>query len=306
LFPYVKVVQDVLKIEIFDKVFTYKKILEGILDKQRQENQRGPSLLTKYKLFLQERAKKTHPSTLVKSTNINTPKPTNVASSSEKQMSSEESPEEFTGDIQSPVNTNEKSNYRGPSEQEKTAERKRQAKEQKKVKAATSPSKEPEPKSSSQKESKQSEKIDFFIEIGGGPFKIFNKVMDQSFKGTIEKIILLIEALGGSVDDGRSGSRIKIELPYINSNKKAYLDILPPEEEEESETPQTVNTTTTTTTTTSTTSTTAESVMHTPHKGKSKKLRFYHTKDVRALLIDAGYTLDVVRKGSQFDQVDTF
>jgi hypothetical protein len=285
---------------VFDEVFSCKKTIEDYLDKQRQENQRGPRLLEKYKLFLQERAKKTHPSTLVKSTNINTPKPTGVASSSEKQMFPEESPEEFTGDIQSPVNTNEKSKYREPSEQEKAAERKRLAKEQKKVNAVPSLAKEKEPESSSEKEPKHLKKNDFSIEIGGGPFKIFNKVMDQSFKGTIEKIVLLIEALGGSVDDGRSGSRIKIELPYINSNKKAYLDILPPEEEEESETPKTITNTNTNTNSNSTaTTTTAESVMHAPHKGKSKKLRFYHTKDVRELLMDAGYTPNVVLKGSQ-------
>lgn len=295
LLPYVKIIQNFLQVDGFDEVFRYKKSIEDILDKQREENQRGPTLLSKYRVFLQERAQQksqSFPGLKI----LNRPLGANIEASSEKLIAL---PDEYTEAIQSPVNSNEKSNYRKPSAQEEKTKRKREAKELKKANPVPSPSKELEPKSSSEKEPNQLEQKDFFIEIGGGPFKIYNKVMDQSFKGTIEKIVLLIEALGGSVDDGRSGSRIKIELPCINRNKRAYLDILPPEEEDESEKNNSHVLTTNDTNSTASSSTTVESVMHTPHKGKSKKLRFYHTMDVRELLMDAGYTPNVVHKGSQ-------
>lgn len=290
--PYIEIIQNVLKIKGLDDIFTFEKILEDILDKQRIENQRGPVLLTRYKLFLQERAKKNRQVSPIELAAL--PIEIKIESLSQNQLTL---PEECIKENHSPVHTNEKSKYRGLSEQEMIAERKRQGKEQKKVNAGMSSLKEPELKSLSAKEGKPSVKIDSLIQIGGGPFKIFNKIMDQSFRGTIEKIVLLIEALGGSVDDGRSGSRIKIELPYINSNTKAYLDLLPPEEEDENKVPHSQPITRTNTTTPIST---AESVMHAPHKGKSNKLRFYHTKDVRELLMDAGYTPDTVLKaGSQ-------
>lgn len=42
-----------------------------------------------------------------------------------------------------------------------------------------------------------------------------------------------------------------------------------------------------------------KTVPHIPHKNGSKKLRFGHVRDIRNLLIDAGYTLDLLGKSNK-------
>lgn len=280
LHPYAVLIQNILKIDGFDEIFTYQKRIEDALVQRRVETGRRPAFSRNKISALQERYRLAEEKT----------DGSKLPNSMKKIVSQEKYFTSAYGESSSETPQNLKSEYRQPSEQEIRDVRKREAKEKKKAEAAlSSKSKNMEPVESVEEKKKAQSTPRFTIKIGGGPFKIYGKIMDETFKGVMEKVVILIESLGGSVDEGRSGSRLKIELPHVNNNKITYLDMLPPEYEDESETEAPDSQTQTTVTIT-------ESVIHTPHKGKSRKLRPYHTKDIRELLIEAGYTEDAVQR----------
>lgn len=289
LSPYTKVIQDVLKISGVDEFLTLEKEkIEEPLDRQRVETKRQPAFSRDAVHALEEKYKQKvqHVKAQPQSQPLSLQK--NPSQEKPAAASYDHPYDASTGTSSS----NLKNEYRQQSIQEKRTERKRKGKEQKKNTSKISwKNKDFEELPSPKPPKQQNEVPSLIVKIGGGPFKIYHKVMDNTFKGSMEKIVLLIEALRGKVDEGRSGSRLKFELPHIGNNRVTYLDMLPPEYDGADEIETVLSQPQTTTT-----PTTAETVVHTPHKGKSKKLRPYHIKDIRELLISAGYTIDAVQK----------
>jgi len=64
------------------------------------------------------------------------------------------------------------------------------------------------------------------VELGGKPWKVFNDILDESYSGEMEEVTNMLRALGGFVDETRSGSRIGIALRHITSNEVVGTNIL--------------------------------------------------------------------------------
>ncbi|MBS0272225.1 MAG: hypothetical protein JSR85_06220 [Proteobacteria bacterium] len=191
-----------------------------------------------------------------------------------------------------PTTHNLKGEYREPSAEEVRREKKKEAKQRKKESAALQA--ENDKFQSSRSEIKvigeetsleESAKEIAPVQIGGN-FKTFERLMNQTYKGPIEKVVLLFERLGGNVEKWHSGSRIKFSLPHFANLKTELLDVLPPQTEDEA-IPEPVG------------MSTEEAVFHGPHKQKSNKLRPYHVNDIREMLIKTGYNEKTVVKKIQ-------
>lgn len=163
--------------------------------------------------------------------------------------------------------------------------------------------------------------------LGGGPFKTFSKLLSKTYKGSIEKVVILFESLGGKVNEGRSGSRVKFELPHFDTRSTVMLDIMSPQDNEDVSTSLSTSSprkksqshgsktarskaarskvarSKASSSSTASTSTglpkRQEVVLHSPHKHGSKKLAPYHVNDVREMLLRAGFTEErVIRRES--------
>lgn len=64
------------------------------------------------------------------------------------------------------------------------------------------------------------------VTIGGGHWKVFTKIHNNSFSGEMEKVSNMLRALGGVVDETRSGSRIGIALRHITTREVIGTDLL--------------------------------------------------------------------------------
>lgn len=149
--------------------------------------------------------------------------------------------------------------------------------------------------------------------LGGGAFKTFSNLLSKTYKGSIEKVVILFEALGGKVNEGRSGSRVKFELPHFNTRSTVMLDVLSPQDEDVLTSPSTssprkksqsrgskVVRSKASSSSTASSSTDLpnrqEVVLHSPHKHGSKKLAPYHINDIRDMLLRAGFTEERVTR----------
>ena len=279
LFPYVQGMQTVLQIPGYDEIFTYQSLIEQELDARKLEVQSPPPFSRKVIEALQARQKQEE-AECTKQVELPV-----IVKKKPLLLTETTTPEEQYS--LSPTPQNLKKEYMGPADQDIRDKRKQEAKEMKKKNV------QPLERSVKFLEEKveQPKAQTFLIKIGGGPFKIYNKIMNGTFKGSMEKVVVLMEALGGIVDEGRSGSRIKFELPHIMTNTTAYLDMLPPEYEGENDelaveiqnTPMP-------------NVPVIHDGMHVPHKNKSNKLRPEHIEDVKKLLIRAGYVEGAIQK----------
>ncbi|MBA3812913.1 MAG: hypothetical protein H0X26_00240 [Alphaproteobacteria bacterium] len=285
LFPYVQNMQKVLQIAEYDKIFSYQNLIEQELDARKLEVQSPPPFSRKTIEALQvryqereipEKETPIEPPVIIKKKLLPAKEEGSVITSPTEDYSSPSTPQ------------NLKKGYKGPADTDLRYQRKQDAKDMKKknVQPLTQPIK------LFTEKTEQPKAHTSIVKIGGGPFKIYKRIVDGTFKGSMEKVVLLIEALGGKVDEGRSGSRIKFELPYItHQNTMAYHDMLPLEYEGENDEVEleVLN---------------APAVkgpvlhdgMHVPHKKKSSKLRPEHIDDVKAILIKAGYIEGAVQK----------
>lgn len=149
--------------------------------------------------------------------------------------------------------------------------------------------------------------------LGGGPFKTFSKLLSKTYKGSIEKVVILFESLGGKVNEGRSGSRVKFELPHFDTQSTVMLNVLSPQDEDEpiskpiasprkksqSHRSKTVRSKASSSSTASSSTDLRkrqEVVLHSPHKHGSKKLAPYHVNDIRDMLLRAGFTEERVTR----------
>lgn len=62
-------------------------------------------------------------------------------------------------------------------------------------------------------------------QIGGNPWKVFQAIHDCTFSGEMDQVTNMIRALGGYVDETRSGSRIGIVLRHAETNKLVGTDL---------------------------------------------------------------------------------
>ncbi|MBX9621283.1 MAG: hypothetical protein K2X28_04545 [Alphaproteobacteria bacterium] len=157
--------------------------------------------------------------------------------------------------------------------------------------------------------------------LGGGAFKTFSNLLSKTYKGSIEKVVILFESLGGKVNEGRSGSRVKFELPHFATQSTVMLDVFSPQDEDVLTSPSTssprkksqsrgskaarskVVRSKPASRSTASSSTDLpkrqEVVLHSPHKHGSKKLAPYHVNDIRDMLLRAGFTEErVIRRES--------
>ncbi|MDI9634821.1 hypothetical protein QM565_03330 [Geitlerinema splendidum] len=58
-------------------------------------------------------------------------------------------------------------------------------------------------------------------------------MLSKTYKGPIEKVVILFESLGGKVNEGRSGSRVKFELPHFLTQNTVMLDVFSPQDGDE-------------------------------------------------------------------------
>jgi hypothetical protein len=281
LFPYFNAIQSVLKIpnfEVFSNRVYEQQINETLVQRSEKLN---PRLLPSNIAAVIRESVLSQQKEIVNKGGKQTTKPDRSV-----QQEGVESSVDF---YESSTAHNLKKNYREPSEQELRDERKRQAKRAKK--AASLQDMEPQEKNivfiEETIEKKEEQEEALLIKIGGGPFRTFKKIIDKTYRGSMEKVMLLFQALGGKVDEGRSGSRIKFELAHIANGKYMSLDTLPLENDEEEET---INLNI------EGKECKQEAVLHNPHKGGSNKLRPYHVTDIRDLLIEAGYNNQSVGK----------
>jgi hypothetical protein len=299
LYPYANVIQKCLIQEVagYSEVFTNRDVIESALLNRRKETQRRrPAYSRDIILLLQERFKEQEEQEALESSKVSSSKKSAVLKHTSANLGTLQDPHEEVSQnliTTTPPNQNLKKEYRQPSEQQLIEERKMAAKTAKKKNLENLPENnvteydpfKVEQQPLSGENNTTAIQSHLTIKIGGGPFKIFNKIVNKTFKGSMEKVILLIEALDGSADEGKSGSRIKFELPHLNHNSMAYLDISPPDNDEDNmqswDSQIRVNN---------------PKTIHAPHKNKEKKLRFYHVEDVRNFLLNAGYNENTVYK----------
>lgn len=142
--------------------------------------------------------------------------------------------------------------------------------------------------------------------LGGGPFKTFSKLLSKTYKGSIEKVVILFESLGGKVNEGRSGSRVKFELPHFDTQSSIMLDVFSPQNGEETTSKPVASPRKKPKARRQAKSSSStdlqkrqEMVIHSPHKHGSKKLAPYHVNDIRDMLLRAGFTEErVIRRES--------
>lgn len=253
LLPYVVAVQNVLNIDEYDALICFADVINDALEQQRSKTFRRP-------LFSREKV-------------------TQIKMSYEQESNDFVESFSTTSDAQDAPSGSTR-DYRDPSCQEIRKRQKLEKKEAKRAMAeANSKGKEREEK----KEVKSRAKpvpvvtpVQTTVSLGGRHYKTFEKIMDGTYRGTINKVVALIEHWHGVVDDGRSGSRMKIELPHRTGGVIAVADMHPPEEEMEEDV--------------------AHGLIHKPHKNKSNKLRAHHTEEIRMVLLKADYSMDTVCK----------
>ena len=145
------------------------------------------------------------------------------------------------------------------------------------------------------------------ILLGGGPFKTFSKLLSKTYKGSIEKAVILFESFGGKVNEGRSGSRVKFELPHFDTQSTVMLDVLSPQEGDEPTSQPAVSPKKKSKSRSKgprskpsssfrDSQKRQEMVLHSPHKHGSKKLAPYHVNDIRDMLLRAGFTEERVAR----------
>lgn len=140
--------------------------------------------------------------------------------------------------------------------------------------------------------------------LGGGPFKTFSKLLSKTYKGSIEKVVILFESLGGKVNEGRSGSRVKFELPHFDTQSTVMLDVFSPQSGKEPTSKPAASPRKKTNARRQAKASSStdlrkrqEMVIHSPHKHGSKKLAPYHVNDIRDMLLRAGFTEERVTRG---------
>ncbi|MDI9634823.1 hypothetical protein QM565_03340 [Geitlerinema splendidum] len=145
--------------------------------------------------------------------------------------------------------------------------------------------------------------------LGGGPFKTFSKLLSKTYKGSIEKVVILFESLGGKVNEGRSGSRVKFELPHFDTQSTVMLDVFSPQDGDEPTSKpaasprkkpkarQQAKASSSTASSSTDLRKRQEMVIHSPHKRGSKKLAPYHVNDIRDMLLRAGFSEERVARG---------
>ncbi|MGV8964330.1 MAG: hypothetical protein ACOH2V_13250 [Candidatus Saccharimonadaceae bacterium] len=279
LLPYVKCTQEILQIPGYEEIFAYENLIIQELKARKLEVQSPPPYSKEIINAL--RAKYGKQEAPEKETQVEKPVTKKKLLPVKEDATVTTTPaEEQCSQILAPQNL--KKEYLLPADQDVREERKKAAKNMKRKNLH--PIEKPLVIAEKTEQLKNQLPV---IKIGGGPLRIYQKIIDGAFKGSMEKIVVLIEALGGGVDAGRSGSRIKFELPHILHNKSVvYLDMLPPAYEseqdpiEEQNTPMPV----------------IHDGAHAPHKNHSKKLRSYHIEDIKDLLDRAGYEKGTVQR----------
>lgn len=175
-----------------------------------------------------------------------------------------------------------KSDYRTPSDQEKTLERKQKAKEAKRANVQPLTTEEKEPKSIEAQVADTS--VIFYL---SGNFDVFESIMKETYKGEMKPIKLLIKDRFKGMAYLTDG-RWHFGIPHISANHgTAYSLILDPLEDTP-ESPIVTNEITEKLPRTATT-------VHNPHKNGEKRLRSYHVRDIKKMFERGGYTLDTVK-----------
>ena len=144
--------------------------------------------------------------------------------------------------------------------------------------------------------------------LSGGAFKTFSRLLSKTYKGPIEKVVILFESLGGKVNEGRSGSRVKFELPHFLTQNTVMLDVFSPQDGDEATSQPTASPRKKSKSHRSKAARSKPSssltdlrkrqevVLHSPHKHGSKKLAPYHVNDIRDMLLQAGFTEERVTR----------